>query len=441
MNSPAERADAFLHGLLPPEEAKRFERQCAEEPELRAALNTARRRLALLESALPPAEANELLVQTTLERIALDDRRRRGWRRRIYSAIMIPAAAAAIVIALFHVRYETLSANPLSLEVYGQNSLVPGSDGALRVRLWDKKTQQPVANVPVEITLGEPGSANFVSLASFSTDANGNGQPSFRLPDWPDNSYSLRITAKTSGKPEMLTNSIQLKRTKKVMLTTDKPIYQPGQTIHIRALTLQRQNLKPVADAEAVITISDPRGTVIFRKSERTSKYGICAADCELADEILHGAYKIHTSVGGTESTLTVEVRKYVLPKIRLTIATDQAWYQPGQEVRVDFQAHYHHGEPVVDGEWSIEATGQSFGAPLLLAKLSGRTDRDGKAAVIFRLPDGPVGERISLSAQVRDRANQEQARKVERPVAARAFSIIVIRSEEHTSELQSLRH
>ena len=49
MNTPAERADAFLHGLLSPEEARQFERRCAEEPELQATLDVAVHQVADLE--------------------------------------------------------------------------------------------------------------------------------------------------------------------------------------------------------------------------------------------------------------------------------------------------------------------------------------------------------------------------------------------------------
>ncbi len=367
MSTPAERADAFVHGLLLPTEVAQFERDCIEDAELRAALDLARLRLAAINQSMsPPTEANEMLVQATLRTIDETERRLRGIRRRIYAAMLAPLAAMALLLGFFHVRYQNLSASPTSLELYGQNSLIADSDATLRVRLWNRKSKQPLANVPVEIALGEPGSTQFVSLASFNTDALGNGQPTFHLPDWADGSYPIRVVAQTPGEPESFRQIVHLKRSVKLMLTTDKPIYQPGQTIHIRDLTLRRPDLKPAVDAEAVFTISDPRGTVIFRKAQRTSRFGIASADCELAEEIIEGAYKIHARVGDTESSLSVDVRKYVLPKIRLTMTTDQAWYRPGQEVRVTLQANYHHGEPAADAEWRVEATGESFGNEVL---------------------------------------------------------------------------
>lgn len=432
MSTPAERADAFLHGLLSIAEAARFERECAEDAELRAALETARRRLSVLQSLYPPTEANEALVQATLRRIADHDRRRQRLRRRIAAAMLAPLAAAALFLAFFQVKYQNLSATPITMEVYGQSTLIADSDATLRLRLWNRQTQQPLANVPVEVSLGEPGSAQFVSLASFNTDALGNGQPAIHLPDWADGSYPIHVKAQTPGQPESFRHVVWLKRSAKLMLTTDKPIYQPGQTIHVRALTLRQPDLKPVSNDEAVFTITDPRGTVIFRKTERTSRFGIASADCQLADEILDGSYRIHARVGNTDSALAVDVRKYVLPKIRLSIAADQAWYRPGQEVRVTLQANYYHGEPAADAEWNFEATNQAGNESF--ARLAGRLDKEGRISFVFRLPDRNAGEPqqgigdgLVLSAKVKDAAGQEQSRRIERKIAQRAFTLSLI--------------
>jgi uncharacterized protein YfaS (alpha-2-macroglobulin family) len=418
----AERADAFLHGLLTPEEEAAFERQLAEDAALRAALDVARRRLALLESALPPAEASEVLVRHTLECIDKDSVRRRRFSRRAYFLLFTPLAACAIILALFQTHYLNLAASPANLEIYGQNTLMPGSNGALRIRLTDKHTQAPLAGVPVEITLGEPGTPNFTTLASFTTDTRGNGQPSFHLPDWADGSYPLRVTAQTPKQPEVLTQRVQLKRSAKLLLTSDKPIYQPGQTIHLRALTLIHPDLKPAADAATTFAITDPRGNVIFKRVDRTSRFGIAAADCALADELIEGDYRIACRVGDTDSALSVRVEKYVLPKIRLTIATEQSWYQPGQEVRGTLTATYHHGEPAANAAWELEAAVNQQ----LLAKLLGKTDDRGTAKFSFRLPDGSNGT-ITIAGRVRDTAGQEQTARLHRRVDRKSIRLTVI--------------
>src|SRR5262249_53536595 len=129
------RADAYVHGLLSAAEKNQFEQDLNNDSALRQALEEARRRWSLLAAALPPVEASEPLVQATLQRIGGHIERRKRWRRRIYVGMMAPLAAAALLLAFFHVHYENLSASPINLEVYGQSQLMPGSNGALCIRL------------------------------------------------------------------------------------------------------------------------------------------------------------------------------------------------------------------------------------------------------------------------------------------------------------------
>src|SRR5262249_43344291 len=242
-------------------------------------------------------------------------------------------------------------------------------------------------HVSGEITLGEPGTPQFIRLASFATDQHGAALPTFQLPDWADGPYTLRVTAQTPKSPETVARTVHLKRSAKVMLSTDKPVYQPGQTIHVRALSLRLPDLKPTAGLASVFTITDPKGNVIFRRSEPASRFGIASADCPLDREILEGPYQVHCKVGETASDLTVRVEKYVLPKIKVTIQTKQPWYLPGQKVEGTIEAKYFHGEPVVDGEWKLTAAAEGFAETI-----SGRTDQNGEAKFSFQLPQTMIG-------------------------------------------------
>ena len=60
----------------------------------------------------------------------------------------------------------------------------------------------------------------------------------------------------------------------RVLLTTDKPIYQPGQVIHLRALALSAFDLTPAAGQPFEVTIADGKGNKVFRQSLTTSDFG-----------------------------------------------------------------------------------------------------------------------------------------------------------------------
>src|SRR5205807_1332332 len=146
------------------------------------------------------------------------------------------------------------------------------------------------------------------------------------------------------------TETVQLRRSWKLMLSSDKPVYQPGQTILIRSLALRRADLKPVAGQEVTFAITDPKGNVIFKKQDMTSKYGIASAECPLASEILEGDYDIKCQIGNTISRRIINVNKYVLPKFKVDVTLDQPYYQPGQKIKGMVRADYFFGKPVADG-------------------------------------------------------------------------------------------
>ena len=216
-----------------------------------------------------------------------------------------------------------------------------------------------------------------------------------QMPDWSPGRYKLRVTARPAGHTESIEQTVTLRRSWQLMLTSDKPVYQPGQVIHVRSLALARPQAKPVAGQEAVYSVTDPKGNVIFRKRDVTSRFGISSADCPLADEIIEGPYQLRCELGDTTSTITVEVKKYVLPKFKIAVELDEPYYQPGQKVHGKLSARYFFGKPLPESEVRIEvlaadvATGRFADK---IAETTAKTDAEGRAAFDFVLPQSLVG-------------------------------------------------
>ncbi|TPW00608.1 MAG: hypothetical protein FD125_3048, partial [bacterium] len=300
-----DQVDDFLHDVLPAAEARYVEAHCGKCAVCEAALHEARKRQAAVES-VPPLEASEQLIQQALKTVDRADQTQ-SWQRRFFFRGLLPAAAAAVLLlAGFHLYYLNLSPSPYEIRVLGQNQLLAATTGSLRIRLFDRNTGKAAPGIPVRVDLIDANGAA-QPLAAFKTDAEGTGQPRLQLPDWPDGDYRLRVTAATGWTGgEQLTEKITLKRSWKLMLTADKPVYQPGQQIHVRSLALRQPDLKPVASREVTFSIVDPKGNVIFKRKDLTSKFGIAAIDCPLASEIIEGPYTIACRVGDTESKQTV---------------------------------------------------------------------------------------------------------------------------------------
>jgi hypothetical protein len=428
--------DDYLHQLLSANDTTYVERHCEGCRLCKVALEEARKRYAALET-VSPSEASGQLIEATLARIDQYELKRRRLRKVFGLAIPLALAASVAVLLCFQVYYTTLKASTFDLQLYGQNQLLAGTTGSLRIRLVNHvdgtPAGTPVEGVPVDIELLDKSTQASVHLASFTTDAQGTGQPRFQLPDGADQDYELHIIAHPNGKTETLAEPVRLKRSWKLMLTSDKPVYQPGQTIHLRSLALRQLDLKPVARQQTTFAIADPKGNLIFKQRGSTSEYGIASADCPLASEILEGAYAITCKVGDTESKVTVDVKKYVLPKFKIDVELDQPYYQPGQKVRGKVQADYFFGKPVAEGTVDIEVRTTDVG-PQVLYKNNVHANAAGRAEFDFRLPEKLIGlpqqggdASFTVLATVSDSAGQKQSRAVTRTVTASPLRIEVI--------------
>ena len=65
------------------------------------------------------------------------------------------------------------------------------------------------------------------------------------------------------------------------------------------------------------------------------------------------------------KSKLTVEVKKYVLPKFKIDLKLDRPYYQPGEKVTGKLHAQYFFGKPVANGDAHIDVRTTDVGTSL----------------------------------------------------------------------------
>lgn len=327
--------------------------------------------------------------------------------------------------------YDHLTPSPLELRYIGPTEWLAGSSGSTRLLVVNHLDGNPWAGVPVEVALTGKSPEQSIKLASLTTDASGSGSPRFRLPDWPEGEYVLKIQAKPSfGAVESLTRAVKLKRSSSIMLSTDKPIYQPGQVIQSRSLTLKQPALVPHADAKATFTVTDPKSNVIFKTTAATSRHGIATMVCPLALEAMTGTYLIRCEVGDTSSETKVEVQEYVLPKFKVTIEPDKTYYQPGQVIELTVRSDYFFGKPVTDGQVELTVVPEPSSLGWGRMRLTQKTDAKGLSK--FTIPVPSTGAKlqevgVDITARVVDTAGQDYVTQTRTLITSSPLRIEVI--------------
>jgi len=108
------------------------------------------------------------------------------------------------------------------VDVHGGLRFHADSMGALRIFVMNAAAAAPVANAAVRIFLAEKAVGDFLTNASGSIDG------FFRVPDLADGKYPLRIEVDSPIGREELSRTVDIQREYRLLLTTDKPMYQPG---------------------------------------------------------------------------------------------------------------------------------------------------------------------------------------------------------------------
>ncbi|MGH9563876.1 MAG: MG2 domain-containing protein, partial [Terracidiphilus sp.] len=232
-------------------------------------------------------------------------------------------------------------------------------------------------------------------------------EAAFVFPTGLAGSFALHFVAETPIGSAEFTQPIELKEKTSILLTTEKPIYQPGQTIHIRALALDRATNHAADSRKLIFEVEDSRGNKVFRKGTETDRLGIASAEFMLADEVNLGAYHLRALMGDPQapantSELTLNVERYVLPKFKVAIEfTDKGsrhGYRPGDHVTGTVRANYFFGKAVDHSEVTVKAS--SMDVEIFQAAVaSGTTDADGVYHFDLKLPNYFAGRPLSQGA------------------------------------------
>lgn len=307
--------------------------------------------------------------------------------------------------------------------------LAPDSTGSFLVQVRNPETGDPITNGEVEVMLANPN-GGVTPLFAGETDSQGMVQVSFQVPDEvSDPDQVLVVESRTPAGTRRYEQNVFVGRAYNILVSTDKPVYQPGQTIHIRALALDTLELAAAQAQEISLVIADGAGNKLMRQVLTTSEYGVAAFDFVLDSQAGSGDYTITAEIGPVSSSRTVEVKPYTLPRFKIDLATDQPFYLPGAVLTGTVQANYFFGKPVAQGEVRVRAVATDIDSTVI-AEIEGETDAEGNFTYSLVLPDYLVGAAddatatVKLEVTVIDTANH--AESVDDDVTVAASTVLV---------------
>ncbi len=97
------------------------------------------------------------------------------------------------------------------------------------------------------------------------TDAFGAADATLTFPD-SGSATVLALMATDGGGTDQAKQDVSVVRLRRVLVSTDKPLYQPGQVMHLRVLALKKPSLAPEAGADFTLEVMDGKGNKVFKQ-------------------------------------------------------------------------------------------------------------------------------------------------------------------------------
>ncbi|MGC8734351.1 MAG: alpha-2-macroglobulin family protein [bacterium] len=202
----------------------------------------------------------------------------------------------------------------------------------------------------------------------------------------------------------------------KALIVLDKPLYQPGQEVFIKIITLkQKDNIfKPINDY-FILEIIDPKGNKLEYKQVKTDEFGTLFFKYNLSSLINLGTYKVNLKKDNEIiATTNFEVDKYNLPKFKIELNTDSNYFVINRDYKIKLNLNYFFGKPV-EADLNIDV--YSFDAEFYkIYSINSKTNKNGEYIFNLKVPNYLTGidknkGLIKITVTAKDKADQVETK------------------------------
>lgn len=315
-----------------------------------------------------------------------------------------------------------------TVRILGQKELVSGANNSLRAVVIDGQSGQ-VLKGSISVTLDQTKLTDIKTSANL--DKHGTADLTLKAPQHFTGEANLNIVVNTPLGTQEISEKVQIIEKENILLTTDKPIYQPGHLVHIRSLALDRFSRQAISNSPIIFEIEDAKGNKVFKKRTLTDEFGIASTEFQLAEEVNMGTFKLRTILGDesvrrtTAQEKSFVVDRYVLPKFKIDIKMSGAeiegqqkkFYSPGETISGKISAKYLFGKPISGGRINIKMS--TFDVETVeIGKDAAILSQNGEYQFSMKLPNSFAGRSfeqgaapIAFQVEVTDTANHTETR------------------------------
>ncbi len=196
-------------------------------------------------------------------------------------------------------------------------------------------------------------------------------------------------------------------------VSTDKPIYRPGETVYVRGVVLNARDntpLKKNARVNALVEIRGPKGETVA-SGRATSQDSVVAFSWNISGGQPGGEYRVRISYpwnGHAPAERKFDIRAYRAPRLKSQIVFLRKGYGPGDHAGASL--HVERAEGGFPEGAKVTAVARVDGEEI--HRGAARVDARGNCTVFFGLPDAIERGEGTLAMTVEDGGVIETATK-----------------------------
>lgn len=392
------------YGLLDEPEARELRQRIESDPEVaRLHAEVHRTRGLLAEAAVieVPKVVLERPRSTSYVRSSRSHRRHRaGWTSFL-------GVAAALLVSLgiggewwFGQAANQVTNESVVINLAGPATAMAGGLTPVEIQTQNLRDEPVAAHIDVAL-IDDQGR----SIAQKQVATGRTGQATVFLPTASASNSPFTLVASRPSTPSAATSIRPEYAPRVTRLSTDRPVYRPGERLYFRALTLERESFKPVDKGTIEFDLRDPKGNKLPEGSNSLPIIqGVAAGSVSLSPNLAEGTYRL-TANSPTqefvEQSRQIEIRAFREPRLRKRLELDAPSVTAGSTLKGELIVENVDGKPLSDAPVHVQAELDN----MVIQNHEVTLDKEGKTQFFFSIPNlvrqGPLNIDVSVGKGV----------------------------------------
>jgi hypothetical protein len=219
----------------------------------------------------------------------------------------------------------------------------------------DQRRTETIANFTPTVSLVSAAGETQLAPKKNWNKAAGGLQAELELPQVNDGDYKLRTRIVSPIGEEVLELPLPLYTPARVHVITDRPLYEPGNTVKFRAVALKASDLTPLEERPGTWRVTDPNGELLLEERAPTGAWGVVSGTFPVDRGSASGTWTVTWSSGNTSQSRTFTVKPFTLPRFRVEASPLKPFYRRNERPVLKGSVTYSSGAPVANAKLELD--------------------------------------------------------------------------------------